>query len=85
MAAALYAAALGVAVVALLAHRVYRVRQVRYAQRDAMMAKYAHLVDDMSKMTYHEAEEISKCSSFYVSSTRRKVARTWRATHAEKV
>lgn len=67
MAAALYAAALGVAVIALLAHRVYNVRKVRYDQRDAMMAKYAHLVDDMSKMTYFEAEEISKSSSFLVS------------------
>ncbi|BEI92415.1 uncharacterized protein CcaverHIS019_0500430 [Cutaneotrichosporon cavernicola] len=29
-----------------------------------MMDKYAYLLDDMSKMTYHEAEEISKYSSF---------------------
>ncbi|BEJ15436.1 hypothetical protein CspHIS471_0500410 [Cutaneotrichosporon sp. HIS471] len=49
---------------ALLVRRVQAVRKVRYDQRDAMMDKYAHLLDGLSKMTYHEAEEISKYSSF---------------------
>jgi hypothetical protein len=64
---AVYAAAFIAVAGALLVRRVQAVRKVRYAQRDAMMDKYAYLLDDMSKMTYFEAEEISKTSSFLVS------------------
>lgn len=64
MAASLY---LAIGAALLLAQRVRRVRKERFARRDALLAKYAHLADDPSKMTYHEAEDISKLSGFYVS------------------
>lgn len=77
LAVVLYAAAFSVVAIALVAHRIFQVRKVRYANYDAMMAKYSYLLDDMSKMTYFEAEEISKYSSFIVSHVAATEARGW--------
>lgn len=67
MAAPLYVALGATSLALLLAQHVRRVRKVRFDRRDSLLEEYAHLLDDPSKMTYHEAEEISKLTGFYVS------------------
>ncbi|KAL1412437.1 hypothetical protein Q8F55_000182 [Vanrija albida] len=49
----------------LLALRVAAVRRARFARYDALHAKFAHLLEDPSKMTYQESEEIQKVMQSY--------------------
>jgi len=60
-------AVLALAVVVALVTRFLHVRKVRYARVNDMLATYAHLVKDPTKMTYKDAEEILKVSQHYVS------------------
>jgi hypothetical protein len=55
------------AAVVLLALRFAQVRRVRYERRDALLKQYAHLVNNLDKMTYKDAEVIVRVSQHYVS------------------
>jgi hypothetical protein len=57
---------IGATLVAALALRILQVRRVRYARVNTMLKQYAHLVDNLDKMTYKDAEEILKVSQHYV-------------------
>lgn len=60
------AVALGLIVgAALIAHRIYAVRQVRYLRVSDCELKYEHLLKNPSKMTYQEANEIMHVSQLF--------------------
>lgn len=51
--------------IALLLHRIWAVRQVRYLRVSDCELKYAHLIKNPEKMTYQEANEIMHVSQLW--------------------